>query len=365
VSILLVVVALVALVIAAPRIFQWPVKVTIDGQTFKVAYDSELEAVVRQSAGWEDYSGDMLAVDGSVWKEGAGGPPLIKSRGKELDPSTRIRSSITLNLSKGEDETEPVIAHEKYKKPSLDLKGNGPLRLVTNPGQMGITVTNVGELSGKKAGRQKAETPKEVKVRALSAANVKPKLVALTYDDGPNPGATEEILKILAAEKVKATFFVQGINVEKYPELAKKIVDEGHQIGNHSHRHAQYPKLSPPEMEEDIQQAQKVIKDATGVIPNWIRPPYGLVDSSVYSVIGKKDLKIAHWNVDPADWRKPGSSPIILRVIQNVGPGSIVLLHDGGGDRSQTVAATRPIVRWLKEQGYKLVTVEQLYQGML
>jgi polysaccharide deacetylase family sporulation protein PdaB len=362
--ILAVLAAIVLVVVAIPRVFRIPMDVKINGETVRALSGSEVGTVVRQNLNWNDYKGDLLAVDGSVLKGGGGGDPVITSGGNELPADKRIRFRMTLTVLRGEDEIEPVVKKEVQVEPSLDLKGKGPLRIITAAGQIGVTVKYMGETSGKEQKSEVMTAVEAVVVKAKSAASVKPKVVALTFDDGPNPEATEQILKILASEGVKATFFMQGSSVNKHPELAKKVADQGHQLGNHSLRHKEYTKLTPAEIESDIQLAQEAIAEATGVTPTWARAPYGAVNATVYSLYGENGLNLALWSVDPADWRKPGKSTIIRRVIDNVKPGSVILLHDGGGERSQTTKALRPIIKWLKEQGYTLVTIQQLYDRL-
>jgi len=357
--------ALVAVVIlawvSAPHILHLPVAIMINGDSVSVVYGSEAGTVVKDNLEWADYQGDLLALDGSVLEPGGGADPVISARSRVLAYDYRIRSRVRLTVTRGEDLTEEIVEKDIYPKPPLSMKGRGPLRIVTDPGQIGLSIQFLGEISGQEQRREEKREPRTVEVRALSAASVKPKVVALTYDDGPNPAATEDLLRVLADEGVKATFFMLGNNVSKYPELAKKVADQGHQIGNHSQKHKRYNGLTPPKMEEDFSTAQQVIAEATGVTPVWARPPYGAVNPSVYSVLGSNSINLCMWNVDPADWREPGKQVIVNRVLANVRPGAVILMHDGGGDRSQTVRATRTIIRALKEEHYRFVTVQQLY----
>jgi len=353
--------AVILIWVFVPRVFHWPVTVRVNGSAVRVPFDSTIDSILQMNPEWMNFRGDLLAVDGTVLEEGGGGSPRVSSRRKVLALDDRVRSALRISVSRGEDETEAVVSSEVFQKPPLVLKGKGPLRLVTNPGSIGLSIRYSGEISGKLQRSEEKRAVAPVTVRAKSAGSVKPKVVALTFDDGPNPEATEKILSILADEGVKATFFMQGSNAAKYPALAKKVADQGHQIGNHSQTHKRYTKLTPPEIEEDMMLAQKTIADATGVVPEWVRPPYGMLNANIYSICGAKELNLALWTLDPADWRKPGKSTIIRRVIGHVKPGAVILMHDGGGDRSQTVRALRPIVQWLKEEGYRFTTIQGLY----
>ena len=191
------------------------------------------------------------------------------------------------------------------------------------------------------------------------------KLVALTFDDGPNPPFTLQILDILDAYNVQATFFLIGKNVEAYPELARKIVERGHQVGNHSYTHPDLLKLDREQVAQEIDATTAIIRSATGVSPRVFRPPHGFRDPVVLEKARERYLQVVQWSVMARDWRRPGAQVIADRIVQKVKNGSIILLHDGdgvnhGGDRSQSVAATELIIKKLHAQGYRFVSVDEL-----
>lgn len=185
-------------------------------------------------------------------------------------------------------------------------------------------------------------------------------LVALTFDDGPWPGTTQQVLDVLDAEQVPATFFMLGVQAKRYPKLARAVASSGNQVGNHTYGHSYLPAASGAAAWTDIQLGAKEIWKATGHPPVWFRPPYGQVDTKAVSVAEQLDQRVVNWTVDSLDWRKPGTGAIVRNVLDHVRPGGIVLLHDGGGDRAQTVAALPPIIHELKKRGYVLVTVDEL-----
>ena len=178
------------------------------------------------------------------------------------------------------------------------------------------------------------------------------KRIALTFDDGPS-AYTPGVLKVLRRKKAKATFFMLGQRVNADPSMARRVLAAGHEIGNHSNAHALLP--SPG----DIRYTSNLIRSRTGFRPCLFRPPYGAISSSVLSGARSAGMKTVLWDVDTQDWRTPGSGSIAAS-IRSAGAGSIVLMHDGGGPRSQTVAALSGAISSLRHRGYKLTTVSRL-----
>ena len=186
----------------------------------------------------------------------------------------------------------------------------------------------------------------------------KRKRVALTFDDGPAP-ATSSIVKILNSRNAKGTFFVIGEQVGgSGAKLLKKMSRQGHEIANHSLHHEIYPGYS------SLKSTNRAIQRATGFKPCSFRPPYGAVNSGVISAARSNGMTTVNWDRDTMDWTTPGSGSI-ASVGASAGSGSIVLMHDGGGTRTQTVAALPSIISSLKSRGYKLVTVSQLLGNKL
>jgi len=178
------------------------------------------------------------------------------------------------------------------------------------------------------------------------------KLVALTFDDGPS-SYTPQVLKVLRRKKAKATFFMLGDLVSLNPSGARRVLAAGHEIANHSGSHSLLPGYA------DIRRAGRTIRRATGFKPCLFRPPYGALNSSVVRNVRDLGMKSVLWDVDTSDWSTPGTGTIRSR-ISGARPGSIVLMHDGGGPRSQTVAALPGAIRNLRARGFRFVTVTRL-----
>ncbi len=190
----------------------------------------------------------------------------------------------------------------------------------------------------------------------------KQKVAALTFDDGPSPTATPKILNILAAHHARATFFVLGQAARQYPEIVRQEARAGMEIGNHTYAHINLKLHSKEQDAEDLKHTQKLVGKIIGRAPDLMRPPYGAYDASVITVAHQLKLKVVlwSWTEDSKDWTNPGVSSIVSRVVNHIQPGDIVLFHDGGGNRDQTVAALPLILNDLTAMGYRLVTVSQL-----
>lgn len=201
------------------------------------------------------------------------------------------------------------------------------------------------------------------------------KIVALTYDDGPNPPYTEAILEVLREEGVHATFFVVGRAVEEYPQTARAELRAGNAIGNHSWAHDHLIVLTPHQLKASLQRTDEAIFVATGIHTHIMRPPFGGRDWFVLSEVRRLGYIPVMWSVPLAhDWENPPAQTIATRILENVRDGSILVLHDGNRgllcgrdqlptrlcDRSEDIQATRIIVQTLKRRGYRFVTIPQL-----
>jgi peptidoglycan/xylan/chitin deacetylase (PgdA/CDA1 family) len=187
------------------------------------------------------------------------------------------------------------------------------------------------------------------------------KTVALTFDDGPWPGSTQAILKILQQNGVVATFFEIGRQARNSPSLSRQVADAGMEMGNHSETHPlNLGRLSAAGVANEIRYAQKDITRASGKAPTFFRPPGGNTTAAMYPALAKLGLGWVQWDIDTLDWQRPPANKIVGRVLRNVRPGAVVLMHDGGGDRSQTVKALPTIIQKLREQGYVFVTISAL-----
>ncbi|MDQ0899869.1 polysaccharide deacetylase family protein [Paenibacillus sp. V4I7] len=189
------------------------------------------------------------------------------------------------------------------------------------------------------------------------------KKVALTFDDGPDTRFTPKVLDALKASQVKATFFVLGVQANAHPDIIRRIVKEGHVIGNHSYSHANLPKLTADKFQSQIISTESVLQGLIGYAPKLIRPPYGAINEEQVRWIADHHYLIVNWNVDSLDWKSLNSDQVLNNIMQQTKPGSIILQHSGGADSqdlSGTVQAIGPLISKLKAAGYTFVTVPEL-----
>jgi peptidoglycan-N-acetylglucosamine deacetylase len=184
------------------------------------------------------------------------------------------------------------------------------------------------------------------------------KFIALTYDDGPHATLTPKLLDILKARNVKATFYVIGRNVDQYPGIVKRAVEEGHEIGNHTYTHPALSSLSDAAVQKEISLCNQSVEKVIGTLPTTMRPPYGATNDRVKKLLmSGYRLPSILWSVDPLDWKRPGASVVSSRLIAGTSPGGILLAHD---IHPGTIEATPSVVDKLLASGYQFTTVSQL-----
>lgn len=182
--------------------------------------------------------------------------------------------------------------------------------------------------------------------------------VALTFDDGPHPVHTPVLLDILAARRARATFYVIGSLVQRYPELTRRIVAEGHELGNHTWTHPTLSRLGDANVLREIDRTQEVIWRTVGHVPVTMRPPYGAFTPRQSRMLqDQRNLPTVIWSVDPQDWRRPGSQVVAQRMVQGARPGAIILAHDIHGP---TVRAIPAALDGLQSRGFACVTMSDL-----
>jgi peptidoglycan/xylan/chitin deacetylase (PgdA/CDA1 family) len=198
---------------------------------------------------------------------------------------------------------------------------------------------------------------------------VQEKVVALTYDDGPNPPHTEALLDMLAQHNVKATFFLKGRNIEAFPETVKDVVEAGHEIGNHSYFHKPMIAFSESGMLEELVRTNNLIEQYIGDTPTLFRPPFGVQGPGLKMALDTLGMTSVLMSTHGEDWEVSAPQLIADAVLENIEPGSVILLHDGHGDvddpnaqqsRAPSVEATGIIIETLQAQGYRFKTVGEM-----
>lgn len=204
------------------------------------------------------------------------------------------------------------------------------------------------------------EPPWDSSVTLMAHGNPNLPEVALTFDDGPSPGYTKTILTVLSRYHVLATFFMLGVWVQRYPELAQAVVAAGHAAGDHSWGHPDLTRLSASQTNQQLASTISILQQTTGVRTHLFRPPYEAYTLQVLHIASSLQLTTILWNVDPRDWSRPGSRAIISNVLSHTHNGAVILLHDGGGNRAQTVEALPTIIKQLRARGFTFVTIPQM-----
>jgi len=184
-----------------------------------------------------------------------------------------------------------------------------------------------------------------------TTAPPRPRTVALTFDDGPSAW-TPQILAILKRHHITATFCMVGTEAARYPAYARQVVAEGHELCNHSQDHADLAKISPSKCRREVIDAERSIRDAAGVSPRFFRFPYGSSNRTARALVDGYGLRELGWDVDPLDWTRPPATTITARILAHAKPDAIVLMHDGGGDRSHTASSLDATITGLERRGY-------------
>ncbi|OBQ40981.1 MAG: polysaccharide deacetylase [Anabaena sp. MDT14b] len=207
------------------------------------------------------------------------------------------------------------------------------------------------------------DVPPKFQGIVISEAKLPPekKVIALTFDDGPWPSSTAKVLDILKKNNIKGTFFVVGQNVKNYPDLTKRVVTDGHIIANHTWHHW-YHHMNAQTAAYEVANTTDIIYKTTGIKTSLFRPPGGNMRNGVAAYAKSNKYAVIMWSSDSMDYSRPGVPRLINNIFREAKPGGIVLMHDGGGDRSHTVKALPEIISKFRKQGYEFVTVPELLE---
>jgi peptidoglycan/xylan/chitin deacetylase (PgdA/CDA1 family) len=197
--------------------------------------------------------------------------------------------------------------------------------------------------------------------RSLCRVRTSRKVVALTFDDGPDPETTPKLLALLAERGVRATFFCVGERVARHPELARRLTAEGHLIGNHSYQHSHGTNVfSVARLRADLARAQEELRRVTGHTPEWFRPPMGLTNPRVFRVAGELRLKVAGYTARGLDKRPATADQIAARILRGLRPGAIILLHDGDVPVERLLAVVTMFIDKIQASGYQCLRLDEL-----
>jgi len=321
------------------------IAVTVDGHgTVELRSPAPVREVLR-AAGLHLRVGVLRTASGRVldpsWQE-----PAIYVDGHQATTSAMVRHASRIRVVAGRDAVEEAIVRVRA---AASIGGLPDVeRDLWDPGSGGQVVEVVGARSG------------EVERQDTLSAPTRPapppgKTVALTFDDGPDPRNTPQVLQILRASGIKATFCVIGFEARAYPYLIAAIHGDGHLLCDHTESHPYLDRLPGAAVENQIAAPAAYLAQVVGRGPLFVRAPYGALNPGVIAVAHRQGLRVLGWSVDPSDYQRPPAATIVARVLSQVHPGAIVLMHDGGGDRAPTIAALPAIIAALRAQGYTFV----------
>lgn len=342
-----------------------PIDVTVNGITVRANVHTTIAQLLKRNDDFGRARGKLLAVDGSVLKRDGGEPIAVTVGGQSIGEHERnamiLPEHADVTVASGKDVTEP---HEVKRTPvpfntNIDLKG-GAIQILKQAGKDGESEVWTGKESGKTVDKGVVVKPVDM---VVTSYNPHPgdgrKVIALTFDDGPSQYSAP-MLDILRDKGVKATFFDLGQQSGEFADVEKRMVAEGHQVASHSFDHPNMPTLGRDDLRANITNGFNATKAASGVDTKVFRSPYGAFGEQQWKDAGDLISMNVLWTIDTEDWRRPGADKIHDAVLSNAYDGAIVLMHDGGGDRTQDVQALPGIIDALKAQGYEFVTIDQL-----
>ncbi|MEC4273442.1 polysaccharide deacetylase family protein [Adlercreutzia sp. R25] len=342
--------------------------VTVNGMTRTVDRGTTLGDIIAEGV-VSPTPGNLVAVDGEVLEEGGGTAFTGTLNGDEVtDQATELHKGDSVQMDNGVDVTEDYDAETVETEPGQVELGEGAIHVYV-PGETAQIEKRTGKVSGKTVEETVREGSDNIYLRYNANTNGE-KVIALTFDDGPWP-TTHELLDVLKENGAVATFFTIGEQISDktdYMQTIQRMAAEGHQIGTHSYDHAatgggngvDMTRQSPEKQIEEVQMGQQAIAEATGKeASKAFRSPGGNFHDEIIWNLQPYITSEIGWNVDTEDWRTPGADAIAQRIL-SAKSGDIVLMHDGGGDRSQTIEALEIALPKLKAEGFKFVTIDQL-----
>ena len=340
------------------------IPVTVNRVDRLVRIDSTIATLLHDNDDFNAKPGRLLDITGKVLDKRGGGAIIVKRNGAAVATaqlgSTRMADNDVITVESGKDQTEAHTVRYDTVKYGTDINlNNGPLQEVKQLGKDGMKEIWVGRRSKKEVDKGFKKEPQNLVVQSRSPRPAGRKVIALTFDDGPSQ-YSDAILDILKEKGVKATFFDVGESSAQYPKQEKRMLAEGHQVASHSNTHPYMPKMGRDELRAEITAGFDNLKKASGLETKEMRAPYGAFGVEQWKQCADLlDMNVL-WDIDTEDWKMPGAQAIHDAVLNNAHNGAVVLMHDGGGDRSQDVEALPGIIDDLKKQGYEFVTIEQL-----
>jgi peptidoglycan/xylan/chitin deacetylase (PgdA/CDA1 family)/sulfur carrier protein ThiS len=322
-----------------------PIHITVNDRPVALDSNTTFGGAVRELE-LRAAPGKLVAVDGAILDPRAD-PGHLLLNGSQAARPTPLADGDSIRVENGTDRVEGT-------KTSRELI---PGRRTSNPmftldTTKTVKITTVGRVSG---------TVASVRYRPIGPVH-RPPQVALTFDDGPWPNSTRRFLSVLQRMKVKATFFMVGYLVERYPDIVRSVIRAGMTIGDHSWSHpyrTPFKDLKPHRIQTEVARPAALLRHRFGVDVRLFRAPGGSYDGKVIRTARAAGMHLVQWSIDPRDYLESAKpAKIAATVLSQVEPGSIVLMHDGGGDQSATLRALPRIIRGIRRMGLELVAID-------
>lgn len=359
---------LVVAAIVGGGVWMWlnrTVHVSVNGTGADVSASATLEQIM-EAEGISPKPGNLVSVGGNVLEEGGGTAFTVTVDGQELDEGAaaafRAAGNESITFGDGTDVIEASHEEEREVQPQLEpAESVGAITFVSQYGKVGRQKFVVGDISGETVAGEVIEPVQNVK---LESVNPRPengrKVIAITFDDGPS-SYTQRYLDILSAHGARATFFCLGSQIPGREDLVQAIKAQGSQVCSHTQNHEQLTAIDADTLRSEIVDAFAAISAAGGGDTTTLRPPYGALDAQAWVNSGGNFSASVIWNLDSLDWELPGVDTIVSNCTDGAWSGSIILMHDGGGNRDQDLEALPKILEKLQGEGYEFVTLSELF----
>ncbi len=330
------------LVIAPPS--EVRVHVVVDGRPVALGQPATVGGALTL-AGARPRNGHQRTAVSNAKVDDARDPAVITRNGEPARRSDRVHDGDVVRTEDGRDWIEAAVTRTE----AVPFAGLPEVEThAWRPGEDGTRRVVVGARSGELIGQTLVTAP-------VDATAVDGPVVTLSFDDGPHPEWTPQVLDILARRNVRAVFCVVGQQVDANPELVTRIAAEGHRLCDHSVDHANLTGAGEEQLAAEIGPTADRVEALTGERPQFFRSPYGVFSDPVVARAHAVGLRVLGWAVDTEDFQRPTPTALVSEILDAVVPGSVILFHDGGGDRSNTVAALPYVISALQGQGYRFV----------
>ncbi len=336
------------------------IPVRLNGEPFLVRRGLTIEQVLKEKQ-VHLRRGNLYGMDGGLLKRGGGEPPIIWLNGRRAGLRAVVKNGDSIIATNGRHRREREMERVRLISSNCRVVGRGAILSLTQEGLPGIEIERTKAYTGKLCSRRMIRSPRSTIFHRTDPPTVGK--IALTFDDGPDSKYTPKVLEILRQNGIKATFFVVGERVKRYPEIIREEIMEGHEIGNHTLSHPNLPKYNCERIRAEIEGCEDTLRRLGAPKPRYFRPPKGAINGQAFEVARGKGYQVILWSVAVENRAVSSLEEMRKRVVEGIGEGGVILAHDGGLDRTMTIRALPGIIKKLKERGFKFVTLSELLKS--